>query len=233
MTTPAYIVRRVVRRLILSTLGAVAALLTATLFYFVAAALLMLIPRHADFTPTPTGVEVMVSTNGMHTDITLPVLAAGIDWRTWIPVSDFETLAPTHISLSWGDKAFFLHTPRREDATVGRVLKALFVPTDTAMHVYYWPHARRLRPERTRTLRLSHDQYLALVTAIRESFVTAEGHPVLIEGHGYGPRDRFYEAHGRYHVFFTCNDWTRDMLDAAGVTTGLWTPMDWGVMHHL
>jgi len=74
---------------------------------------------------------------------------------------------------------------------------------------------------------------VALVDAIRESFVGGAGQPILIEGAGYGPRDRFYEAHGTYHMFFTCNDWTRDMLDAAGVTTGLWAPMDWGVLYHL
>jgi len=208
-------------------------LIAATLIYVAAAALLMLVPQHSGFKQTPDGVEVMVSTNGMHTDITLPVNAAGIDWRTWIPVSDFDVIGPTHISLSWGDKAFFLHTPRSEDATAGRVLSALFLPTDAAMHVYYWPHPRRLRPDRIRTLRLSHDQYRMLVEAIRKSFVTSADRPVQIEGAGYGPRDRFYEASGTYHVFFTCNDWTRNMLNAAGVTTGLWTPMDWGVMYHL
>ena len=47
---------------------------------------------------------------------------------------------------------------------------------------------------------------------------------------GYGPQDVFYDAPGRYTATNTCNQWTSDMLAAAGIRTGWWTPFAGGVM---
>ncbi|BDA86789.1 hypothetical protein Sa4125_43310 [Aureimonas sp. SA4125] len=51
------------------------------------------------------------------------------------------------------------------------------------------------------------------------------GRPVLVGAAGYGAFDRFYEATGRFTAFAGCNAWTAAALRAAGVTTGLWTPL--------
>jgi hypothetical protein len=40
----------------------------------------------------------------------------------------------------------------------------------------------------------------------------------------------FYEANGPYSAFYTCNSWTGEALRAAGVKTGLWTPLSQSVM---
>ena len=47
---------------------------------------------------------------------------------------------------------------------------------------------------------------------------------------GYGPQDVFYDAPGTYTLRNTCNQWTSNMLAAAGVRTGWWTPFAGGVM---
>ena len=40
----------------------------------------------------------------------------------------------------------------------------------------------------------------------------------------------FYDAPGEYTASNTCNQWTSNMLAAAGVRTGWWTPFAGGVM---
>ncbi len=65
------------------------------------------------------------------------------------------------------------------------------------------------------------------MTAIERVVPPIEGraiHP------GYFDHDVFYDAPGTYHLGNTCNQWTSDTLAAAGIRTGLWTPLAGGVM---
>jgi uncharacterized protein (TIGR02117 family) len=52
-----------------------------------------------------------------------------------------------------------------------------------------------------------------------------DGRFQLIDGAAYGSNDAFYEAHGAYHAFNTCNCWVGRGLKAAGVRTGWFTPL--------
>jgi ABC-type lipoprotein export system ATPase subunit len=54
-----------------------------------------------------------------------------------------------------------------------------------------------------------------------------------IDAAGYFGTDAFYEAVPTYTFWFTCNEWTRRALAAAGVRTAWWAPFDIAVMHHL
>ena len=47
-----------------------------------------------------------------------------------------------------------------------------------------------------------------------------------IDAAGYGDNDAFYEAIPRYTFWYTCNEWTRRALAAAGVRTAIWAPFD-------
>lgn len=50
-----------------------------------------------------------------------------------------------------------------------------------------------------------------------------------IPGPGFGPTDRFFAAHGRFDILRTCNTWISDMLRAAGLRFGAWTPTPYAV----
>ena len=46
-------------------------------------------------------------------------------------------------------------------------------------------------------------------------------------------KDALYEAHGYYHIFNTCNNWTGRVLRKSGAKTGLWTPFPKMVLFYL
>ena len=87
---------------------------------------------------------------------------------------------------------------------------------------------------RASAITLSRDEYRRLVAYIRAGFLTdAQGRTIPVAGRGYGPTDAFYEANGTYSALHTCNEWTGGALRAAGVRTGLWTPLSASIMWRL
>ena len=224
------------------------------------------IPLHPDFTPPPPGaeaVEILVISNGVHTDVGLPYVSRWHDFRQELPVSDTKTPnlfmgADSIIAVGWGSRGFYLETPTWADLKVSTALKALFWLDRTAMHVYFFPVAPPLGPK-VRRIRISPAQYERLVAFAAHQFAPPDGvgtppahprrtqkpgpetlvfppeglHPVQIPGASYGDTDAFYEARDTYSLFNTCNTWTSRVLGAAGVTVGAWTPLEPNLMDSL
>ncbi|EMR03797.1 TIGR02117 family protein [Cesiribacter andamanensis] len=210
--------------------------LLALLLLFVGLAwLLALLPANADAHPQSEGVAVYITTNGVHADFRVPVQTEVIDWRQLLPLRDYTGADSRfrYVAFGWGDQGFYLHTPQWSDLTPGTAARALFMPSPTAMHVTYYPHAPATGKD-SRRLYLSPEQYRQLVAYIQQSFArTASGELLLIPGAGYSPYDNFYEARGSYTLFYTCNNWVNEGLQKIGVKTARWAPFDWGVMYHL
>ncbi|SFD86866.1 conserved hypothetical protein [Sulfitobacter brevis] len=68
-------------------------------------------------------------------------------------------------------------------------------------------------------LRMDDAQYARFLLAIRNSF---DAGPPLA---GYHAFDLFYPARGRFDLTRTCNVWVGEMIRAAGLRFGLWTPV--------
>jgi uncharacterized protein (TIGR02117 family) len=183
------------------------------------------IPRNANWQPAKSGITVYVATNGHHTGLVLPASEAGVDW--------LQRARPEHLAdpqltgrwllFGWGDRDFYLSTPTWDEFTPRTALIAIVGSGGSLMHIDHMDapgDAVTIRP-----VRLRPEEYRRLVAFIDRSFV-AGGLPIP----GYGPRDLFYPARGRYSLFYTCNSWTADALAAAGVRVALWTPFESGVM---
>lgn len=159
----------------------------------------------------------------------MPVNEAGVDWRRLARAGDLADprYAGTHIWIGWGERAFFLETPRWSDVKPSNIVHAAFGSDRTLIHVDH-----ELNPEPgpdVRPIRLSLQRYRRLAAIIRASFaLRADGSAVAIRG--YGPADAFYEARGRYDAIRTCNEWVGATLRAAGVRVGRWTPFSQTVM---
>lgn len=180
-------------------------------------------------------IEAFVVTNGLHASFILPVQAAGIDWRDSFAVADFLGADTTvqYALIGWGERNFYLHTPTWKDLKFSTLVSALFWPTRTAMHVTYLRRAPNL-DDACKRLLLSTAQYRQLSCYISRSFQRKESNALqLIAGKGYSKVDNFYEANGKYHLFFTCNNWVNRGLKQIGIRTALWSPLDWGVMRWL
>jgi len=182
------------------------------------------IPRNGDWEEPETGVTIMIGDNGVHTEIVMPILAEGHDWRAYFPPGDIEdSRRPyTHVAVSWGERTFFLETPTWADLELGNALGAL-AGGDSLLHVAWY--VRPAPSEHYRRLRIRPEQYRILAAAI-----AADLEPDARRFAGYDSHDVFYSARGTYHLGQTCNQWTSDRLAGAGIETGWWTPLAGGVM---
>jgi len=210
-------------------------LLAFALLYLLAVWILGAIAVHRGYQPATTGIDIMISSNGIHTDFYLPRKTPEQDWTSFAPLQHMSGyLADSPLVLiGWGDRSFFLDTPNWEDLTVAKALKAVFLPTSSVMHVYY----REGMPapgERAVRLRLSTAEYRLFVAQIERGFrKNANGLPIMIPDRSYSESDVFYEGVGSYHLFYTCNNWASNALSAAGVTSPLWSPFDAAIFSHL
>lgn len=175
---------------------------------------------------------IYVRSNGIHTELCLPTENQEIDWRTDFPKADFDANISTEfIVFGWGDKGFYVNTPRWEDLTVSTAGSALLVPTPTAMHVAYEPEP--IENEQCVKVYVTKSQYKKIRAYVRESFRTNQGKMQIIPGKGYGINDNFYEAKHSYHLFRTCNSWTSNALKEANIRTSILAVFPHGVMRHL
>lgn len=191
-----------------------------------------LIGANPDWREPDHGVEIMVATNGFHTELILPAQAVGIDWHALFPPGDLADRryhaqgATSHVAIGWGERDFYLNTPDWASLDLATAARAAFGSPNTLIHVY---HMRQPRAgEYARRLVLTESAYRRLAAAIARDAMPAEGRLRPIRG--YGRDDLFYEARGRYSLFNSCNEWTARHLRDIGVRVGIWTPMAAGVM---
>ncbi|WP_224995408.1 TIGR02117 family protein [Cesiribacter sp. SM1] len=212
-----------------------ASLIGVIILYIVVALLLSCIPANRNATQATEGVEIYITTNGVHADFTVPVITPTIDWRNHLPLRDYPGANSgfQYVAFGWGDKGFYLHTPQWSDLTLSTAANAILWPSPTAMHVTYYRRPP-VPGNNSRRLVLSPEQYQQLARYIQESFErTEDGRFILIKNAGYSAFDNFYEARGSYSFLYTCNNWVNEGLKEVGVKTSLWTPFDKGIMYHL
>jgi uncharacterized protein (TIGR02117 family) len=205
------------------------------LLYFMLAGVLFFFQVNKDYRATEGGVPVYINSNGVHTDIIVPVKNELRNWNDKIPFSDFQkNNGFTHIGFGWGDKGFYLNTPTWADLKFSTAFKAMFWLGSSAMHVSYYEHEPGIN-EKTKKFIISEEKYKDLISFIDESFdKDASSKYQLIGGHHYsGMNDNFYEAKGKYNLFRTCNCWTNKGLKRAGIRTPVWAPFEWGIMKSL
>ncbi len=172
--------------------------------YLSAAAVLGHVPANSGWREPKAGTTIFVQTNGVHTGIVLP--AGRGRWR----------------AFGWGDRDFYLNTPRWQDMRPGTVLRALVGSGATVVHVD--DLGDFLADENWRPLRLRPQEYERLRAYIAATLRPGPAIP------GYTSQDRFYPGRGRYSAISTCNVWTGNALRSAGVRIGAWTPFANDVM---
>jgi len=118
------------------------------------------------------------------------------------------------LEFGWGDKGFY----QTYDITTLLVLRAIFLPTSSVMHVVLVPrHPKDYFPKSSvHSLNISEQQLLNLIEFIRASFeLNKFGEPTAQINGLYGD-SQFYNGVGHYFLFNTCNSWTARGLKSAG-----------------
>lgn len=173
-------------------------------------------------------VAIYIRTNGVHTDIVLPVHTSVVDWNIEVPCSNTRDNDTTcqYLALGWGDKGFYLQTPTWADLKFSVAFNAAFWRSTTAMHATYY--TTMTENEHCRKILLSNEQYTRLVQYIRNSFrQDTNGHFMNIPTNAcYSGKDAFYEGTGKYSLFRTCNTWANSALGYCGQRCCLWTIFD-------
>jgi uncharacterized protein (TIGR02117 family) len=177
-------------------------------------------------------VTIYVQSNGVHTDVILPVQTEAINWLDFIPIQDYpEDVQCDYVVIGWGDKGFFLDTPTWADLKFSTAFNAAFLPSDAAMHVAYC--TQPIEDENHRKIHISKAEYLRMVRYVKGTFLLKNDQVEVLKNAGYTAYDRFYEAKHSYHLFHTCNSWTNGALKAANIRTGILALFPGGIMDHL
>lgn len=178
------------------------------------------------------GIEVFLISNGVHTDICLPIDTTNSVWRNYFNPNQFKGLVnqPKYISFGWGDKGFYLDTPTWDDLTMKTALKAALLPSATALHVTYKLQQPELS-ENVKSFMVNKVSLKKIANYIKAHIKIKNEQSILIDCCRYpGVFDNFYEAKGSYHVFKTCNVWTNNAIKKAGVKTSIWTPFSSAIL---
>jgi uncharacterized protein (TIGR02117 family) len=222
--------RKTIKYIVLTVLG----VLGLFILYLVSAYVLSIIPTSAETDPNKGQVDIYILTNGMHTDIVMPVKNPMVDWRTKFKYDDTlgKDSIQNYVGIGWGDKGFYLEIPEWSDLTVKIAARAAFGFSNTALHVTYYKEM--VEGEDCVKIPISQQQYERLVQYIEKSMQKNEkGDPIFIQTNAqYGDTDSFYEAIGSYSMLHTCNTWSNNALKSTGQKACLWTPSDKGIFYH-
>jgi uncharacterized protein (TIGR02117 family) len=177
---------------------------------------------------TAKTIDIYILTNGVHTDVVVPVKNEQVDWSKEVKFDN--TVRPdttaTLVAFGWGDKGFYLNTPTWAQLKFSTAFKAAFALSTSAIHTTF--HKQLIESSSCKKISISKEQYARLISYIQSSFQTdSNGRIINIKTNAnYDDSDAFYEAKRRYNLFYTCNTWANNALKACGQKACLWTPMD-------
>ena len=203
------------------------------ILYLVSAFVLSKIPVNSEDKDKNEDVTIYIKTNGVHTDIVVPIKTEFKDWSEKMQFSHIKSQDSTmqYIGFGWGDKGFYLNTPEWADLKFSTAFNAAFYLGTSAMHATFYKQIRE--SESCVKINISKTEYDKLIAYIEDSFQhDANGNPILINATTYGQNDSFYEANRKYHLFYTCNTWANNALKASDQKAALWTPSDTGIFCH-
>lgn len=217
-------------KILIYIIGSVAGII---LLYLVAAGILSAIPVNTK-PNVASDYTIYLSTNGVHTDLVLPVKSDVKDWSSDVNIKQTtgKNINLDFLAFGWGDKGFYMETPTWADLKFKTAVKAIFGLGGSAVHATFC--GKPSEDESCVMLHLNKEQYARLIKYIENSFVRDKnGKTIYIETKAnYGCNDAFYEAIGSYNLFKTCNTWTNTGLKACGQRACLWTPYDKGILWH-
>jgi len=178
-------------------------------------------------------LSIYILTNGVHTDLVLPIKTPQIDWSQQLRFENTKGKRTDYnfIAIGWGDKGFYLDTPSWAELKFSTAFNAATGLSTAAIHATFY-HRMKEGSDCVR-IDISTNQYQRLIDFIQKDFIRKpNGDVKLIETEAvYSDSDAFYDATGSYSVFHTCNSWTNRALKAAGQKASIWTPFDRGIFH--
>ena len=176
--------------------------------------------------------EMYLKSNGVHTDIVLPLRNNIINWANLFPFENTISKSNdvNYISIGWGDKGFYLDTPTWAELKVSTALIAGLGIGTTALHITYYKDIQE--DDLTIKVAISKEQYASIVSTVKKNLQYENGKSINIKTNAqYNENDAFYEAIGSYSIFHTCNTWTNNTLREAMLPSLKWLAFDRGILN--
>lgn len=215
-------------------LKSIAAILGLVVIYVILSLTIPYIPVQKKATNEIADIPIYIYTNGVHTDIVMPIKSEQIDWSQKIPFDNTISKRTdfNYVGIGWGDKGFYLDTPTWSQLKVSTAFYAAFWLGDSAMHTTFYKTMKE--GDDCKKIMITKSQYADLIQFVDSKFdKNSAGQNILIPTDAvYSKDDAFYEAQGSYSFLYTCNTWTNNALKAAGQKAALWTPTDFGIFQH-
>lgn len=215
-------------------LKSIAAILGLIVIYVILSLTIPYIPVQKKATNEIADIPIYIYTNGVHTDIVMPIKSEQIDWSQKIPFDNTISKRTdfNYVGIGWGDKGFYLDTPTWSQLKVSTAFYAAFWLGDSAMHTTFYKTMKE--GDDCKKIMITKSQYADLIQFVDSKFdKNSAGQNILIPTDAvYSKDDAFYEAQGSYSFLYTCNTWTNNALKAAGQKAALWTPTDFGIFQH-
>lgn len=221
------------KRLLKLTLKIVLGFLGFLLLYTIVIFFTSIVSVNENNEVTNKNIPIYILSNGVHTDIVLPLKNEIKDWSIDISYLDTKAKDSTRQSLAfgWGDKGFYLDTPTWADLKASTAAKAITGLSSSAMHITFYGNLKE--DENCKKFFISENQYQKMIRYIENSFLLDTSNKTQRIGtHSYGKHDIFYEAKGSYNLFYTCNTWVNQALKAGNQKAALWTVLDKGIFWH-
>ncbi|MET3538672.1 TIGR02117 family protein [Chryseobacterium limigenitum] len=222
------------KMVLLSVLKILGVIVGIIVLYILMAYLLPFIEISAKDDGEKKEIPIYIYTNGVHTDIVMPVKNDMQDWSTKIPFANTKSKKTdyNYVGVGWGDKGFYLDTPTWADLKFSTAFKAAFWLGESAMHCTYYKKMKEGGD--CKIIMISRSQYKDLTKFVEDKFDKDQnGNFILIPTNAvYSDNDAFYDAQGKYSFLYTCNTWSNDALKAAGQKAAFWTPTDSGIFQH-
>jgi uncharacterized protein (TIGR02117 family) len=193
-------------------------------------------PANSDF--RNDGPQLLfVRSNGVHTDLIFPLHRPGFyDWRERFPESAFPQLPeqPAFIAIGWGDLGFYIDTPQWRDLQFSTAWRALSGKSPSVFHVELLSEAQLWAQSELFVLRVRAAQLQQLEAYVRDGIAAPPSQPAQrVPAAHYGAHDAFFFAKGHYSMWRTCNTWTADALQQAGIRVARWSPFAFGITRWL
>lgn len=176
--------------------------------------------------------QIFIKSNGVHTDIVLPIKSDIINWSELFPFENTLSKSTdfSYVGIGWGDKGFYLDTPTWAELKVSTALIAGLGIGTTALHITYYKDIQE--DDLTIKVAISKEQYASIVSTVKKNLQYENGKSINIKTNAqYNENDAFYEAIGSYSIFHTCNTWTNNTLREAMLPSLKWLAFDRGILN--
>lgn len=183
--------------------------------------------------PGERNVTIYVASNGFHSDIVLPTVSEGRDWRPLLaasPLTEPYRDAPW-VAFGWGAETAYTELGTLADLSLGLILKSTAFDRSV---VHVQPVAAVRTGTDLRSFTISEASYRGLVDHVEASLQLDEvGGPMILAGVSHGNGDAFLRGRDRFWLLRSCNVWVGEGLRKAGLPIGLWTPLAQSLMWSL